>query len=86
VEKRIVRPGQVPNINNNSYHVCATPWTEDADYSRDLLFHLREPVMLPKEKFEVGDYVGTVYTIRSRNTRGPEILFIYFISFNVRQP
>jgi hypothetical protein len=51
------------------------PWTEDAYYFRDLLFHLRKPVILPKEKFEdVPDYVDTVHTIRSRDTRGPEII------------
>jgi hypothetical protein len=49
------------------------PWPGDSNYFRDLVFHLREPVMLPQEKFELWDYVGTVYTIRSRNTNGPEI-------------
>jgi hypothetical protein len=50
------------------------PWPKDANYFRDLLFHLREPAMLPKQKFEEGwDYVDTVYTMRSRNMSRREI-------------
>jgi hypothetical protein len=51
------------------------PWPKDANYFRGLLFHLREPVMLPKQNFEqVWDYVGTVYTMQSRNTSVQEII------------
>jgi hypothetical protein len=49
------------------------PWSEDANYFRNLLLHLSETVMLPKAKFELWNNVDTVYTIRSRNTNGPEI-------------